>query len=463
MVVGEVAQPVDVLVIGGGPGGYTAAARAQELGKEVTLVERDRLGGVCLNVGCIPSKALIGAAHDLERARRLGAFGVDVSDGFDLAAVQRWKQEVVDDLVAGVGRLLAGVDVVAGTARFLDGNRVAVESADHVTHYRFDDAIVATGSRPVSLPGLEADGDRILDSTAGLALEQVPGSLVVVGGGYVGLELAMAYAKFGSRVTIVEAADRLLSGFDAHLVREVERGCQRLGITVHASARVEDLGGDTACVRGGEEQFTVPAEKVLVAVGRVPNTADLQLEEAGLEVDGRGLLAVDDQRRTKVPHVFAIGDVTEGPALAHKAMAEGRVAAEVIAGLPSGFDQVVPLIAFTDPELASVGLTEEAALAEAYDVAVARIGLRSSGRAATLGEREGTVKLVADRAAGTVLGVHIAGAGASELIGEATLAVETAARVEDVAATVHPHPTLVESIAEVAARLLSSERRKQGS
>ena len=450
MVVGEVARPVEVLVIGGGPGGYTAAARAAELGKEVVLVEADRLGGVCLNVGCIPSKALITVAHDLARIEGLGDSGIKASATLDFAATQRWKQGIVDRLVGGVGQLLRGVEVVEGVARFLDPHRVAVESGEQVAHFRFGHAIIATGSRPAALPGLPADGVRVIDSTGALALGEVPSTLAVVGGGYIGMELGMAYAKLGARVTVVEALDRVLAGFDGDLVREVRRSLERLGVTVHTGARIGELTDDGLVVEAAGETTTVPADRVLVAVGRRPNTDDLQLEEAGLSATGTGHLEVDGQRRTGVAHLYAIGDVTAGPALAHKAAAEGRVAAEAIAGLPSGFDQVVPLIAFTDPELAAVGMTEDDARAAGCDVGTAKARFAASGRAATLGEPRGLAKLVYDASSDVVLGVHLAGPSASDLIGEATLAVETATRVEDLAATVHPHPTLVEILGDAA-------------
>jgi dihydrolipoamide dehydrogenase len=458
VVVGEVARPVQVLVVGGGPGGYTAAARAAELGKEVVLVERDRLGGVCLNSGCIPSKALLQAARDLERVAALADRGIGASPTLDLAALQAWKQAVVDRLVDGVGRLLARVEVVAGTARLLDRHRVAVESAEQVAHFRFEHAVLATGSRPRALPELPVDGERVLDATGALALERVPATLAVVGGGTVGVELGTAYAKLGAKVTIVEAADRPLSGFDPELVREVERTLARLGVAVRTKTRVAGLDGDHLAVASPDGTERLPAERVLVAVGRRPNSDDLQLEEAGLAPAAGGHLQVDEQRRL-AGELWAIGDLVAGPALAHKAMEEGRVAAEAIAGLPAGFDQAVPLIAFTDPELASVGLSEAAAKQAGAEVVVGRARFAASGRAAILGEPGGLVKVVADRAGGVVLGVQLAGPEATDLVGEASLAVENALRAEDVARTVHPHPTLAEALAD-AARAAQSKRER---
>ncbi len=318
MVVGEVARPVDVLVIGGGPGGYTAAARAAELGKEVVLVDSGLVGGVCLHSGCIPSKALITVANELAGLEGLASRGITARGDLDFAATQRWKQGVVDGLACGVRRLLSKVEVVAGTARFLDARRVAVESGEQVAHFKFSDAIVATGSRPVGLPGLPLDGSRVVDSTGALALQAVPATLAVVGGGYIGLELGTAYAKLGSRVTVVEALDRLLSGFDPDLVREVERSLQRLGVTVRTKSSPAGVDGGDLVVDSPDGSDRVAAEKVLVAVGRRPNTDDLQLEEAGLTPLPSGHLEVDGRRATGVRGIYAIGDVTAGPARATK-------------------------------------------------------------------------------------------------------------------------------------------------
>jgi dihydrolipoamide dehydrogenase len=450
VVVGEVARPVEVLVVGGGPGGYTAAARAAELGKEVVLVERDRLGGVCLNAGCIPSKALITAAHDLDRIAALADRGIAATPTLDLPAVQAWKRSVVEGLAGGVRHLLARVEVVEGTARLLDRHRVAVESAEHVSHFRFDHAILASGSRPVTLPELEVDGERVLDSTGALDLDHVPETLAVVGGGYVGMELGIALAKLGAKVTVIEALDRVLAGFDAELVREVERTLDRLGVVVRTKTTARGLEPDALVVESPEGTERVPAAQAVIAVGRRPNSDDLQLEEAGLAALPTGHLEVDEQRRTVVPTIFAIGDLTPGPSLAHKAMEEGRVAAEAIAGLASGFDQQVPLVAFTDPELASVGMTEADARQAGVPVTVGRARFAASGRAAILGERRGLVKLVADASSGVVLGIQLAGPSATDLVGEAALAVETACRAEDLARTIHPHPTLAEALGEAA-------------
>jgi len=406
VVVGEIARPVDVLVIGGGPGGYTAAARAAELGKEVVLVEDGQLGGVCLNVGCIPSKALITAAEQHHRAQSFAARGIPAGDGpVDLAATQAWKAEVVERLVGGVRTMLGKVEVVDGFARLLDDRRVSVESGDQVSHFRFDACILATGSRPIELPGLEPDGERVVDSTGALTFDQVPPTLAVVGGGYIGLELGTAYAKMGSRVTIVEALERIGTGFDPELTKVVEQRLGALGVEVLTGARARTAAEGKLTVETAEGESVV-----LVA----------------------------------------------GPALAHKAAAEGRVVAEVIAGLPSAADATVPLIAFTDPELASVGMTEEDAREDGHEVVTGKARFAASGRALTLGATEGLVKLVVDREDEMVLGVHVVGPDASDLISEGAVLVECALRLDDVLGTIHPHPTLGESLHDAA---LAAARR----
>jgi dihydrolipoamide dehydrogenase len=459
LVAGEIARPVDVLVLGGGPGGYTAAARAAELGRDVVLVESDQLGGTCLNVGCIPSKALISLAHDLGRARQRVASGtglvghVDV----DLVAAQRWKDDVVGRLRDGVGTLLRGVEVVLGTARFVGRDRIAVETEDHVEHFQFRNAVVATGSRPAELASLPVDQTRILDSTGALALTDVPADLVVVGGDYIGVELGAAYARLGSLVTIIELADRILGEFDEDVVDVVRRRLDELGVVVRPETAV--TGDDGAHVQvdavGGATEL-IPASHVLVAVGRCPNTDDLQLDEAGLAVGPDGRIAVDKQQRTAVSSIFAIGDVTDGPALAHKAAEQGRVAAEVMCGLPSSFDQLVPMVAFCDPELAAIGLGEHAARAAGRSVVTGRATFRVNGRALTVEQPHGLVKLTVDSDGGFVVGAQIAGPGASELIGELAVTVECALRLEDMLGTIHAHPTLGEAIVDAAR---SAQRR----
>jgi dihydrolipoamide dehydrogenase len=452
MVAGEIARPVDVLVLGGGPGGYTAAARAAELGRQVVLVESAQLGGTCLNVGCIPSKALISLAHDLHRARHRVAAGTGLvgSVDVDLGAAQKWTGGVVERLRDGVGTLLRGVEVVAGTARFVGRDRVAVEAEDHVEHLQFHDAVIATGSRPVEVASLPFDHVRVLDSTDALALTVVPDDLVVVGGGYIGIELGTAYAHLGSRVTIVEATDRILREFDDDVVAVVRRRLDQLGVGVLTGTTVTGDDGAHVTVDGGAGANSVAATHVLVAVGRRPNADDLQLEDAGLTADADGRIAVDRHQRTSVRSIFAIGDVTPGAALAHRAAAEGRVAAEAMCGLPSESDQLVPLVAFCDPELAAVGTGERAAREAGTSVVVGKGSFAVNGRALTLEQPDGLVKLIVDPDGEFVVGAQVVGPEASELIAELTVAVECALRVDDLLGSQHAHPTLAEVIADAA-------------
>ena len=450
MIAGEIPRSVSVLILGGGPGGYTAAARLAELGAEVVLVEQEAVGGTCLHVGCIPSKALISLAHDLGAARRRSGQGLVGELSVDLAAGRRWTEGVIGQLQHGVEALLGKVEVVQGTGRLLGNRRVAVERADEVRHFRYQNLVIATGSRPRRVAALPADGVRVIDSTAALALEEVPASLVVVGGGYIGMELGMAFAGLGSTVTVVEALGEVLAGFDRPLVAPVLRRAEALGMRVLTGTTAVALTGQGLRVVGPAGEEEVPAAKVLVAVGRTPNTDDLQLSDAGLAVRDDGLIEVDDAGRTAVPGIWAIGDVTPGPALAHRAAAQGRVVAEAIAGMPSAFDSLVPLIAFTDPEVASIGLTAKEAAAQGRSVVEGRAAFAHNGRALTLGQDEGMVTVVAEADTGVIVGVHFVGPGVSDLVSEGAVLVETAARLDDVLGTVHPHPTLGETVADAA-------------
>jgi len=454
MVVGEVAEPADVLVIGGGPGGYTAALRAAEAGRRVTLVERDALGGVCLNVGCIPSKVLIHAADLVDEAGAASDLGLARTAGSDpLQGIQCRMRDVVGGLVDGVRGLLdrAGVIVVAGTASFTRPNRAMVVRGDTVTHYEFEQAVVVTGSRPVELPGLPFDGERILDSTDALyGLDHVPGRMVVVGGGYIGLELGTAFAKLGAAVTIVEMTDSLLPEMDPALGRVVGRALQDRGVEVLLGASASGLTEGGLAVTGpGGATGTVAADTIVVAVGRRPNTDSLGLDLAGVATGDDGRIVVDPARHA-AGRILAIGDVTTGPALAHKATAEAEVVGMTLAGKAGAFDPAtIAAVVFTDPEVATVGLTTAQAKNAGIEVNRHRVPLGASGRARILGRATGFVEVVADRD-GTILGVHMAGPTVSELAAEAALAVEMAATVDDLALTVHPHPTISESLADAA-------------
>jgi dihydrolipoamide dehydrogenase len=462
VVVGQIPEEADVLVVGAGPGGYAVALHAARRGREVTLVEREQVGGTCLNVGCIPSKALIEVADLVARPEEASTWGVRLTARVDMPAVQRHLRSVVDGLTGGVRHLLdqAGVRTVTGTARFATHDRLVVDAGEHVAHYEFADLVLATGSRPSTLPHLPVDGRRVLDSTGAHALDRVPASVAVVGGGYIGVELGTALAKLGSRVTVVEALDRLLPALDRSLGRVIGRRLSELGVDVRLGTLAADLTPDGLAVHpagdhaggGGDADRAdvVPAEVVVVAVGRRPNTEDLHLDVAGVRLDDRGLVAVDAARRTSAPHVWALGDLTPGPALAHKAMAEAEVLAEGLAGRPGAFDPAaIPQVVFGDPEVVSVGATTDELRARGDEPQTFRFPFTASGRARTLGRTAGYAEVVADES-GTVVGVHLAGAHVSELAGEAALAIELAATLEDLAATIHPHPTMSEALAEAA-------------
>jgi len=459
MVMGDLVREVDVAVIGGGPGGYSAAFRCAELGLETVVVDTGkRLGGACLFEGCIPSKALLHVAAVLGEADRAKEFGVDFGEPrISLDPLRKWKSErVIGKLARGLTSVARGknVEVVGGRAVFEDARKLRVQG-DEPQAIRFKHVIVATGSQPAPLPGLTLVSNRILDSTAALELPEIPARLLVIGGGYIGLELGQVYAALGSQVTLVEMTDGLLPGVDRDLVQPLERRCEKTFASIHLGTRVSDLRevGDTIQARVGEDTATF--DRVLVAVGRRPETAGLGLETTRARLTERGFIEVDERGRTADPHVWAVGDATGEPMLAHRAMRQGKVVAEAIAGRPVAFDNVViPAVVFTDPEIAWCGLTETAAAAARQTVKVARFPWAASGRAATLGRSDGATKLLVDPDRGRVLGVGIVGPGAGELIAEGALAVETAMLAEDLALTIHTHPTLSETLMEAAETLL---------
>jgi len=462
MVVGDISTGTDVLVIGAGPGGYVAAIRAAQEGLDTTLVERDAYGGTCLNYGCIPSKAYITGADVAHEAGTAEHMGIHADPAIDLAGMRGWKDEVVDQLTGGVEKLCKanGVNLIEGTATFAGETRARIahggEGQGSET-VEFEHAIVATGSRPIQLPGFDFADDPVWSSKDALAADTVPERLVVVGGGYIGMELATAFRKLGADVTVVEMLDDVLPQYDAQITRTVRSRAEELGIEFNfgegASGWSEAPDGgvvvETETEDGGTASYR--ADRALVAVGRRPVTDTLELENAGLETDDAGFLETDDRARTGKEHVFAVGDVAGEPMLAHTASKEGIVAAEVIAGEPAALDhQAVPAVVFTEPEIAAVGLSEAEAEAQGFDPVVGEMPFRASGRALTTGESEGLVKLVADGESGFVLGGKIVGPEASELIAEVTLAVEMGATLEDVAATIHTHPTLAEAVMEAA-------------
>jgi dihydrolipoamide dehydrogenase len=458
MVVGEIATGTDVLVVGAGPGGYVAALRAAQLGKDVTLVEKDELGGICLNVGCIPSKALIYAAYLYEKVRYFDQMGIEVKEArVQMEKMQAWKQSVVKKLTGGIEQLLKGngVQVFKGKAVFQSSKKAIIEGEELTQAIEFRDCIIATGAVPMTIPGFEPDGEVVIDSTGALALQVIPQKMVVIGGGYIGLELGMVYAKLGSHVTVVEMLDRLLPGTDPELTRLVARKARALGMETYLSTQATALkrgqSGAELTILTPEGERKLEAEKILVSIGRQPNSMGFGLEKLGIQTDAKGFIPVNAQMRTSNPHVYAIGDVAGQPLLAHKASHEGLVAAEAIRGLHSAADfRTVPAVIFTDPEIAYAGWSEDEAKQNGYTPIVGKFPFAALGRAITLGETEGFVKVVADEETKVVLGVQIVGPEASNLISEAALAIEMGATLEDLALTVHPHPTLPEGLMEAA-------------
>jgi dihydrolipoamide dehydrogenase len=449
-----------VLVLGSGPGGYAAAFRAADLGLDVVMVERhEQLGGVCLNVGCIPSKALLHAAKVIAEAETFGAHGITFNTPeVDLDALRAWKDSVVAKLNGGVAQMAKGrkVQVVHGEARFTGPNLLAVEKDGETTTVSFDHAIVAAGSRSVRLPGVPHDDPRVMDSTGALELAEIPEKLLVVGGGIIGLEMATVYDALGSQVTVVELADGLIPGTDRDLIKPLHRRIEQRYAAIHLSTKVDNIEAkdDGLHVRFSGDVEDAVFDRVLVAVGRVPNGAGLGLDQAGVKVDERGFVSVDAQQRTNVGHIYAIGDVAGGPMLAHKATAEGHVAAEVIAGHDAAFEpRGIPSVAYTEPEVAWVGLTETEAKDAGVEYEKSVFPWSASGRALAVGGADGSTKLLRDPETGRVLGAGIVGTNAGELIAEAGLALEMGADVADVGLTIHAHPTLSETVmlaAEIA-------------
>jgi len=452
-------REVDLLVIGAGPGGYVAAIRAGQLGLKTLLVDKDgRLGGECLNYGCIPSKALIFAANLVHRLRSASDMGIEYRDlRVNTAKLQQWRQSVVERLNRGIEQLCKanGVEVRFGEASFRDPHRILVRGAEGEDEVEAKHVIVATGSRPIELPGFAFDGTRVISSKEALELSPLPRALLVIGGGVTGLEMGTYFTKLGTKVTVVELLEQILPGTDPEVVRVVARSLKHLGLDVHVKSQAKgwkEEGGRllvSAETPDGPREF--PVDTVLVTVSRRPNTEGLNLAAAGVETDAKGYVRVDAQMRTNVRHIFAVGDVTGLPFLAHKASRQGIVAAEVAAGKPAGADwQFIPSAIFTDPEVASVGLDEAQAAAKGHEVRVGKVPFAAIGRALAQGDAEGFVKVVVDAKTERLLGVQIVGPEAADLISEAALALEMGASAHDLALTVHPHPTLPEAIMEAA-------------
>ncbi|MBI5242940.1 MAG: dihydrolipoyl dehydrogenase [Elusimicrobia bacterium] len=451
-------KTADALVIGGGAGGYVCAIKLAQLGKKVILAEQGRLGGVCLNVGCIPSKALIhvsGLAHEARGSEALGISAGALS--VDWVKAVQWKNSVVRGLVRGVGALMKGngIEVLQGTARFTGPSEASIQSSAGAESVRFEHAVIAAGSSPIALSGFDFDGERILSSTEALELTEIPKRLAIIGGGVIGLEIGMFLAKLGAQLSVIEELDQLLPGIEPDLAAPVSRSAQKLGAAIHLKSKALRWGraADGAlelAIETPEGEKTVQADRVLVSVGRKPNSGGLCLEAAGVRTDAKGFIRVDERFRTSAPNICAAGDVVGPPFLAHKASREGSLAALAVAGKPPEPLGHIPWVVYTDPEIAGVGETESQARSRGAEVRVGRFPFAANGRALSMRRAEGFVKITADKADDRILGVSIAGPNASDLISEAALALRLKATLHDLAGTVHPHPALSEALHEAA-------------
>ena len=446
----------EAIVIGGGPGGYSAAIRLAQLGKKVLCVEQDRLGGVCLNVGCMPSKALLHVGEVITAARDVKDMGIVFGEPkIDLATLNKWKSKMIDDLVGGIGTLFKAnkVESMFGVVTVVDKNTVRVKKSDGADEtLNTDNLLIATGSEPVALPGFERNGKTVLNSDDAIKLAEIPKSILILGAGVIGLEFATIYKRLGAEVTVVEMLDRALGDTDLEMSTLLLRILKKQGINVHLKtkcASVDVRSNGIVAKLQGEVTGMHEAEKMLVAVGRRPR-APQGMDKLGLAAD-RGFIKVDEHRQTNVAGVYAIGDCSGPPLLAHKAMKEGVIAAEVIAGLKSAYDPMaMPNCVYTDPQLATAGLSEEQAKAAGYEIALGKFRLAALGRARTVGISDGMVKIVGDKKTDLVLGVHIVSPTAESMIAEAVIAIEMGATVEDIGLSIHPHPTFSEPIMEAA-------------
>jgi dihydrolipoamide dehydrogenase len=451
-------EKYESVIIGGGPGGYTAAIRLGQLGKKVMLIEKNRLGGECLNYGCIPSKTLINAVKISEKARYFAGHGLEGELRVNLKELKAWKTQVVRQLVNGLESLCKAnrVEVVYGLATLLDNHTVRAKLSDGTTKdIEAENIVLATGSKPVELPSFHFDHENILHNWDVLELEAPPKSLAVIGGGVVGMEFAFLFAKMGSKVTVVELMDQLLPGMDKEVSALIFESALAHKIDVFLKAKAINWTKSSGLLKlrflVQDAEKEIECEKILVSVGRKPDTNGLGLEKIGVKTDQRGFVLVDTKLRTNIENIFAIGDLVTGPMLAHKASRQGVIAAEVISGLKSEFDNVViPDATFTDPEVATAGLSAESATKAGYDVLVAKFPFLALGRAVSVGETKGFVKIVVDKPTNQVLGAQIVGSNASDLISEVALAIEMGATTEDLGSTIHPHPTFPEAIMEAA-------------
>ena len=447
-----------VVVIGAGPAGYVCGIRLAQLGQDVTVVEKQYWGGTCLNVGCIPSKALIAAGTLLDKIKHAQVMGITTQGvDLDVEKLVEWKTGIVGKLTGGVHGLLKnyGSKVVMGTAKIVDKNTVQVSGGDGDQTIKCDDIVIATGSEPINIPGFTCDEDNVWSSTGALTPKEIPGHLLVIGGGYIGLELGMMYRKLGSEVTVLEGTPGALPGQERDRVKVIERSLKKMGIKLVTEAFAQgwtDKGGKKVVTyKGKKGEQTIECDQILSTVGRRPYSEGLGLENAGLAVTKQGFLEVSKQMRTSVPNIYAVGDIAGQPMLAHKGSHEGLVAAAVIAGKNEEYDaRCVPAVIFTSPEMSSVGLTEDQCKEKGLNYRTGQFPFAASGRAMTLQETDGFVKIISDADTDEVLGVHMVGPEVTELIAEAALAIEMGATVEDISRTIHAHPTLPESMMEAA-------------
>jgi dihydrolipoamide dehydrogenase len=445
----------EVVVIGAGPGGYVAAIRLAQLGKKVVLVDDDKLGGICLNYGCIPSKAMISASGLFNKIKQSSKIGIKTGKvTIDFSKMQEWKDGIVSKLNKGTEFLCKknNVTIVKGTAVFENSNRLKISNGKNSSYIDFKKAIIATGSKPVELSNFKFDGKKIISSREALNLKEIPENLVVIGGGYIGLEIGTIYAKLGSKVSIVEMEDQILPGFDKNAVNVVQKNLEKLDVNIYLNTKADKIENNKIAIDSKEKgKVLLDADKVLVAVGRHPNTKNLGLENTKVKLNEKEFVDVDKNLMTDDENIYAIGDISVGPMLAHKASMQGKIAAGIIAGEKVSYENVVvPAVVFTDPEIASVGLSEEEAEDKGLKVKIGKFPFSVSSRAMTREETQGFVKVIANEADDKIIGVQIVGSDASDLISEAALAIKMNSTIEDLASTIHPHPTLSESLMEAS-------------
>ncbi len=447
-------EKTDLVIIGAGPGGYVAAIRAAQLGKKVILIEENKAGGICLNYGCIPSKAMIYAADFLDKIKKSSSMGITTSEVLiDFQKMQSWKNSILSKLEKGVETLCNGnkITLIKGRASFVSSHSISVETKEGKNEINFENAIIATGSMPIEIPLFPFDEKTIVSSTGALFLEEIPKNMVVIGGGYIGLELGTVYAKLGSKVTVVEMTNQLLPGNDKDAVDVVQKNLSKLGVQILLESKASSFSNNVLSIDTKEGKKEIEADCILVAVGRSPNTKNIGLENTKVSVDNKGSIEVNDHLQTKDHHIYAIGDVSRGPMLAHKASYQGKAVAEIIAKQRTKLDDgLVPSVIFTDPEIASVGMTETQAQEQGIATTKGKFPFMVLSKAMIKNETQGFVKVISDEKKHKILGVVIVGPDASTMISEAALAIKRGVSVEELAELIHPHPTMSESIGEAA-------------